>query len=86
MAINRHTAPAAAGVPEIKSLEKRAAGAPLRIINCCLPEIRGANIFEQRRLKPGQLSRAGESRFINGGRDRLIRGVLVAYFACVLSQ
>ncbi len=69
MAKNRHPAPAAAGVPEIKFFETHAAGAMLRVITKGVPEIRNANSLEQRRFMPDQQSRAGESRFINGAHD-----------------
>ncbi len=78
MAINRHSAPAVAGVPEIKSFETHAASAILGVITEGGPEIRIANILEQRRFMPDQPSRAGESRFINGAHDWRVCGISAA--------
>jgi hypothetical protein len=53
MAINRHSAPAVAGVPEIKFFETHAAGAMLGVINLLLPESCGANMLDWRCFFPG---------------------------------
>jgi len=70
---NRHSAPAVAGVPEIKFFETHAAGAMLGVINLLLPESCGANMLDWRCFFPGR-----ESRFINGAHDWRVCGISAA--------